>query len=97
MTDKSTPGPWIWTVAGENMRTGYSQGFAIGERGRTNLIAGCFSDVAGGEEVAQANACLMSSSPDMRAALEMVLRRYTLHPDDAAACRAALTKAAGKV
>lgn len=52
---KWTPEPWVATTAGPVMR-GYSQGDAIASVEHSTLIAGCFSDVKGGPEVATANA-----------------------------------------
>jgi hypothetical protein len=52
---------------------GYSQPFAIGEHMKPNLIAGCFGDVRGGEEVAMANARLIAAAPDLLEALKEAL------------------------
>lgn len=54
MKAKPTEGPWMCVTAGSVM-AGYSQGYAIVQNGKPNLIAGVFSDVAGGDDVAKAN------------------------------------------
>lgn len=54
-----TPTPWLDTRSGPTMRDRYSQPFAILQDGKPNLVAGCFGDVAGGEEVAEANAAFI--------------------------------------
>lgn len=56
MDSKHTPTPWLCTPAGRNMRDNYNQSFAIGEGDQPNLVAGCFRDVRGGEDTAEANA-----------------------------------------
>lgn len=79
-----TPGPWMHATAGATMR-GYSQPFAIAEHGKSNLIAGCFGDVKGGEEVAEANARLISAAPDLLEAgvtLCDAVERYLNDDDD---------------
>lgn len=53
--EKHTPEPWACTKAGPVMN-GYSQGDAICSIEHNTLIAGCFSDVRGGPEVAEYNA-----------------------------------------
>lgn len=53
-----TPGKWMTTKAGPVMQ-GYSQGDAIFSIEHNTLIAGCFSDVRGGADVAEANAAFI--------------------------------------
>ena len=71
--NRHTPGPWRYSHAGPVMR-GYSQPFAIAQVGEANLIAGCFGDVRGGADTAEANARLISAAPDLLAALEEIVR-----------------------
>lgn len=54
-----TPTPWLFTPSGSTMRDDYCQPFAVAETGKPNLICGCFGDVAGGREVAEANAAFI--------------------------------------
>lgn len=68
-TAQHTPGPWAAAPTGEIMR-GYSQPYCVAELGSTDLIAGCFGDIKGGEEVAKANARLIAAAPDMLDELE---------------------------
>lgn len=70
---RHTPGPWLSTSTGEVMR-GYSQPFAISQSGQPNLVAGVFGDVEGGEEVAKANARLITAAPDLLEALADALK-----------------------
>lgn len=79
---KPTPGPWHAGPTGPVMREKYSQPFGVGESGTVNLIAGVFGDVRGGEEVAEANACLIAAAPDLLAACELALKRIDPNPDD---------------
>ncbi len=69
---KHTPGPWRSYVSGANMQ-GYQQPFAIAQQGEPNLIAGCFGDVRGGEQVAQANAALIASAPCLLESLQLAV------------------------
>ncbi len=62
---KFTNGPWRYSPAGRNMRDNYSQSFAVAQDGEPNLIAGCFIDVRGGDDVARANARLIAAAPDL--------------------------------
>lgn len=59
-----SPGPWIYTTTGPTMR-GYSQPFAVAQRGDTNLVCGVFGDTRGGLSVAEANAGLISAAPEL--------------------------------
>lgn len=68
-----TPGPWRYLQAGPTMRDKYSQPFAIGQVGRVSLIAGCFGDVYGGEETAEANARLIMRAPKLLAERDELL------------------------
>lgn len=61
---KHTQGPWLFSPSGAVMQ-GYSQPFAVAEAGKPNLIAGCFGDVSGGMETAEANARLIAAAPDL--------------------------------
>lgn len=56
---KHTPGQVITTISGPVM-AGYLQGHAIGSLEHNTLIAGVFSDVRGGPEVAAANAARLA-------------------------------------
>ena len=67
-----TSGPWGWSVTGEKMADGYSQPFGVYEVGKANLVAGCFGDVAGGIEVAKANARLIAAAPEMRECIKLL-------------------------
>lgn len=66
-----TKGPWRWSHAGPNMRNNYSQHHSISSLSaeRPTLVGGCFVDVDGGEEVAQANARLIAAAPELYEAL----------------------------
>ena len=72
---KPTPGPWVAASAGPVMREGYKQPFAIGEKGKPNLIAGVFGDVKGGPEVAEANAKMIAATPEAIDLLEQIMER----------------------
>jgi hypothetical protein len=63
-TQAHTLGPWLFSASGAVMQ-GYSQPFAIAEAGKPNLVAGCFGDVRGGHETAEANARLIAAAPDL--------------------------------
>lgn len=56
---KHTPLPWRFAPAGGNMSKNYAQPFAIAQAGEANLIGGCFGDVRGGHDVAEANAAFI--------------------------------------
>lgn len=71
MVEQFTPGPWFFCAAGPVIR-GYGQSFAVAEQGKPNLIAGCFGDVQGGPERAEANARLIAAAPAMYAALQAI-------------------------
>ena len=88
-----TPGPWIYSSTGPTM-LGYSQPYAIAEKGKGNLIAGCFDDVQGGIDTALANARLISAAPELLAALEACLPS-TMDGDACALGHAAIAKARG--
>ena len=103
MEVKHTPGPWKYGPAGYNMRTNYCQGFTIASRGEhITLIAGCFNDVRGGEDVARANAELIAAAPDLLAALQAIVtdeggtRSVSRDHLIAVAARAAIAKATGR-
>lgn len=82
---KHTPGPWSSGPTGSVMM-GYSQPFAVAEHGSKNLIAGCFGDVRGGPDTAEANARLIvravNSHDDMLTALRPFALLAKLHGDD---------------
>jgi len=65
-----TRGPWSCGPSGWQMADNYSQPFNVYQSGVPNLIAGCFGDVRGGPEVAEANARLIAAAPDLLAALK---------------------------
>ena len=98
---RHTPTPWIATPSGPVMH-GYSQPFAIGEHGKPNLVAGCFGDVAGGEETAEANAArivLAVNSHEalveaLEACLDHCMNEWTSDDPRAVKARAALKDAA---
>lgn len=73
---KHTPGPWIATKAGPTM-AGYSQGDAIASIEHNTLVAGCFSDVKGGPEIAEANAKLIAAAPELLAFAKAFLASWT--------------------
>lgn len=96
MTIKPTPGPWVYTPAGRTMADSYSQPFAIAQDEKPNLIAGCFGDVRGGVETAEANARLIAAAPDMLALLRELIDIEGPQPgtsDWANKVRAAISKA----
>lgn len=77
MTQKHTPGPWQYSSTGPTM-LGYSQPYAVAQEGVPNLICGCFDDVNGGIDTAQANARLIAAAPDLYAALYELLKEYDI-------------------
>ena len=68
-----TPGPWNAAPTGPVMAEKYSQSWAIVQWPHPNLVAGVFSDVRGGEAVAEANARLIAAAHELLEALEGVL------------------------
>lgn len=71
---KGTPGPWVaFHNAGANMQ-GYSQssGVAGTNDNRMKIVCGCFKDI-GGEQIAAANAQLISCAPELLAALILLV------------------------
>lgn len=78
---KFTKGPWVNVTTGPRMKEEYTQPFAVVEHGSSNLICGCFGDVQGGYDVADANARLISAAPDLYEVLKDIVPRF------AAACR----------
>ena len=93
---KHTPGPWVHSITGSRMTDEYSQPFAVFQEGHSNMIAGVFGDVSGGEEVARENARLIAAAPDLLEALKGVLRVADRATDEFDAARAAIAKAEGK-
>jgi hypothetical protein len=73
-TPEATARPWIATKAGPTM-AGYSQGDAIASLQHNTLVAGCFSDVQGGPDVADANARLIVRAVNAHDALVEALKR----------------------
>ena len=71
---KHTPGPWNSAPTGSNMRDKYTQPFGVAtyEKNPT-LIAGCFGDVRGGIDAAEANARLIAAAPQLLEALKDAL------------------------
>jgi hypothetical protein len=88
-----TPGPWQFAPTHGNMRDKYIQPFGVCEASKENLICGCFGDVAGGEDVAEANARLIAAAPDLLAALQEVVAIADRKTDAFDRARAALAKA----
>lgn len=72
MKTKHTPGPWWHGPSGPIME-GYSQPFAVAQRGTANLVAGVFGDVRGGKNTAEANARLIAAAPELLTALNLHL------------------------
>jgi hypothetical protein len=82
---------------------GYSQGDAVASVEHRTLIAGCFSDVKGGPEIAEANARLIAAAPEL---LDECISALAAIEDDTrsprrieavkAGLRAAIAKATGK-
>ena len=98
-----TPGPWNFCTTGPVMK-GYQQPYAIAQIGERNLIAGAFGDVRGGEEIAHANARLISAAPELLAALEETVSCFVGStqwdgepPAQIQRARAAIAKARGGV
>ena len=95
---KFTKGPWVTVTTGPRMKEEYTQPFAVVEHGSSNLICGCFGDVQGGYDVADANARLISASPDLYEALRgLIAPSGGVYGTEGkiAAARAALAKADG--
>lgn len=107
---KFTPGPWRMNgPTGPTMQS-YSQPFCIAGTGEFayTLIAGCFGDIKGGTEIAEANARLIAAAPDLLEALEHIVNAVAIctddhgnltaeicQADDFRAARAAIAKATG--
>jgi hypothetical protein len=97
---KHTPGGWFSAPTGEQMRAA-SMSYAVATADMTQVVAGCFEDVAGGDAEAAANARLIAASPDLLEALceiEDVLSnmgRDADHDGLAEVARAAIAKATG--
>ena len=66
---KHTPGGWFSAPTGERMRAA-SMSYAVATADMTQVVAGCFEDVAGGDAEAAANARLIAASPDLLEALK---------------------------
>jgi hypothetical protein len=99
-TPKHTPGPWASGPTG-NVMKGYSQPFAVVQRGEANLVAGVFGDVRGGEAVAKANARLIAAAPELLEHLRVLSAEDSQCASDwvkkKEAARAAIAKAEGLV
>ena len=95
-----TPGPWIHAHSGPVMQ-GYSQPFAIAQKGERNLVAGVFGDVKGGVDVTEANARLIAAAPELLEALKTVVDGVVMifpsivNSSPIIAARAAIAKAEG--
>lgn len=73
-----TSTPWTFGPTGATMHS-YSQPFAIAESGYANLVAGCFGDVRGGEDVAHANAAFIVRACNCHDDLVAALKAVTDH------------------
>lgn len=80
MLARATARPWhdAPSAAGGVMKTKYSQGYAVANHDKAQLVAGCFEDVKGGLEQCKANAALIAhcvnTYPDLVEALEDAIR-----------------------
>jgi hypothetical protein len=75
-----TPGPWRHAPTGPTMR-GYSQPFGVAsvDYGPAFLVCGCFGDIKGGPDEAEANARLIAAAPELLAALKECAERLQPH------------------
>lgn len=77
-----TSTPWSYVPTGTVMH-GYCQPFAIVQKRRSNMVAGCFGDVSGGPDVGEANAahiCNAVNAHDDLLALAYQYKNDLLHP-----------------